>query len=451
VLNSPPSALRPAVAVLGLGALTLAALLVALLVSSGDARAESAAAGGRPVAGAAVKSPRAVAACTRYKRAKRKLRRVRRSFAARAARTHPISRRVKLRRAHRARSARRVARVRRLRRKCLRVSRANPGPRKFVAPGRGDKDVSRSRGVRWGLHANRWGRGLEGPFELDRMQAMGVSWIREEFDSLPNDESDTLYANAARRGLRILPLVQKFNKLPTDVNEYANVVAAFARRYGPGGDFWGAHPELPSSLASTHFEVYNEPYGDWYGPVEPERFASLLRTVIPHARQANPQAKFLIPVDRTPDGQRHTWIDDLYRADPGLNELFDGVAMHPYSGNRAPDQPNDPWGFVRIVDAHNALQSHGAGDKEFWITEVGWSTCPSDPEWCVSEDQQAANMERLAYLVRTQYTFVNAVFYYHFVGFERDPKDSEDFFGLVHADFTPKPGFYALRRITGAG
>jgi hypothetical protein len=311
--------------------------------------------------------------------------------------------------------------------------------------------VSRTSGVRWGLHANRWGRGAEGPFELDRMQAMGVGWIREEFDSVPNAESDTLYRNAARRGLRILPLLQKSSALPADVNEYANVVAAFARRYGPGGAFWDTHPEFGSSLASTHFEVYNEPYGDWYGPVEPGRFASLLRTVVPRARQANPQAKFLIPVDRTPDGERHTWIDDLYRADPGLNELFDGVAMHPYSGNRAPDEPNDPWGFVRIVDAHNALQSHGAGDKEFWITEVGWSTCPGDPEWCVTEAKQAANMERVAELVRTRYTFVNAVFYYHFIGFERDPKDTEDFYGLVHADFSPKPAFHALRRITGAG
>jgi hypothetical protein len=450
VLNSPPSALRPATAVLGFGALALAALLVALLVGLGDARAESAARGDGPSAGAAAKSPRAVAACKRYKRAKRHLRRAQRSFAARAARAHPRARRAKLRRAHRVRTARRMARLRRLRRTCVRARRANPGARRFVPPAPQGQEVSRPGGFRWGLHANRWGRGAEGPYELDRMRAMGVGWIREEFDSVPNEESDTLYANAAQRGLRILPLLQKSSALPADVDEYASVVAAFARRYGPGGDFWTAHPDL-ASLASTHFEVYNEPYGDWYGPVEPARFASLLRTVVPRARQANPQAKFLIPVDRTPDGERHTWIDDLYRADPGLNELFDGVAMHPYSGNRGPDEPNDPWGFVRIVDARNALQSHGAGDKEFWITEVGWSTCPGDPEWCVSEAQQAANMERLAELVRTRYTFVGAVFYYHFIGFERDPKDTEDFFGLLHADFSPKPGFHALRRITGAG
>jgi hypothetical protein len=450
VLKRPPSATHPVAALLGFGALALATLLAVLLVGLGDARAESARDGG-PSAQAAGKAPRAVAACRRYKLAKRDLRRARLNFEARAARTRSLARRAKLRRAHKARTARRVARLRRLRRTCARARRGNQGTRGLVAPGPQGPGVSRTSGIRWGLHANRWGRGAEGPFELDRMQAMGVGWIREEFDAVPDAESDALYRNAARRGLRILPLLQKSSVLPADVNEYANVVAAFARRYGPGGAFWDTHPELGSSLASTHFEVYNEPYGDWYGPVEPARFASLLRTVVPRARQANPQAKFLIPVDRTPDGERHTWIDDLYRADPALNELFDGVAMHPYSGNRAPDKPNDPWGFVRIVDAHNALQSHGAGDKEFWITEVGWSTCPGDPEWCVTEAEQAANMERVAELVRTRYTFVDTVFYYHFIGFERDPKDTEDFFGLVHADFSPKPGFHALRRITGAG
>jgi hypothetical protein len=443
VLKNPRSALPTAAAVLGFGALALAALLVSL----GDARAE--ARGDGPSASGAKPPPRVAAACRKHRRAKRALQRARRTFQARAARTHPRARRAKLRRGHRVHTARRVARLRRLKRNCTRARRTNAGTRRFVAPGPRGQPVTRATGVRWGLHANRWGRGKEGPFELDRMQAMGVGWIREEFDSVPDAESDALYRNAAQRGLRILPLLQKSNALPADVDEYANVVAAFARRFGPGGDFWSAHPELDASLASTHFEVYNEPYGDWYGPVEPARYASLLRTVVPRARQANPQAKFLIPVDRTPDGERHTWIDDLYAAEPGLNELFDGVAMHPYSGNRAPDEPNDPWGFARIAEARKALQSHGAGDKAFWITEVGWSTCPADPQWCVSEAQQAANMERLAELVRTRYTFVDAVFYYHFIGFEREPSDTEDFYGIVHADFSPKPAFHALRRITG--
>jgi hypothetical protein len=283
------------------------------------------------------------------------------------------------------------------------------------------------------------------------MQSMGVGWLREEFDSHPDEYSDGLYLNAAKRGMRILPLLQESSLLPTDVPGYKSVVVAFARRYGPGGDFWAAHPEVDGSLASSHIEIYNEPYGDWYGPVEPGRYAALMREVVPAARAANPRVDFLMAVDWTPAGARHTWIDDLYRAEPALNQFFDGVAMHPFSGNRAPDEAEDPWGFVRIADARRALQAHGAGDKAFWITEVGWSSCPGDKEWCVSEAEQAAHMERLAELVRTRYTFVSAVFYYHFIGFERDPADSEDFYGILHADFSPKPAFHALRRITGRG
>jgi hypothetical protein len=434
--------------VLGFGSLALVALLVTLLVGLGDGRAEARADASSTAA--AAKRPAATAACRKYRRAKRRLTHVRRSFKARVARADSRMRRAKIRRAHRVRTARRARRIQRLKRGCARARRTDRGTR-ALAPDRGQEVISRAAGVRWGLHANRWGRGPEGPSELNRMQQTGVGWIREEFDSVPDAETDILYLNAAQRGLRILPLLQKSNVLPDDVDEFANVVAAFARRFGPGGDFWAAHPELNPALASTHFEIYNEPYGAWYGPVQPARFAAMLRTVVPRARQANPQAKFLIPVDRTPGDERHTWIDDLYRAEPGLNGLFDGVAMHPYSGNRAPDQPNDPWGFVRITEARKVLRSHGAGDKSFWITEVGWSSCPADPEWCVSEAQQAANMERLAALVRSRYTFVDAVFYYHFIGYEGDPKESEDFYGIVHADFSPKPAFHALRRITGAG
>jgi hypothetical protein len=422
------------------------ALLVGFVATAAPA---SGTAGGGESAASAAKKRKVVRACVAYQRARRTLRRVRRASHARRV-AGPASRK---RRAHRAR-VRHRKRVKRLQRSCLNARRVpkrlrRPRPGSGPAPGAGVNAAVETGGVRWGLHANRWGRGPEGPSELGRMQPMGVQWLREEFDSRPDQQTDTLYLEAARRGMRILPLLQTGNTLPDDFDDFAQTVSAFAGRYGPGGEFWASHPELHPDLASTHIEIYNEPYGSWYGPVQPARYAALMRHVVPRARQANPRAKFLMAIDRTPSGERHTWIDELYRAEPNLNDYFDAVAMHPYSGNRAPDQPNDPWGFVRIADARNAMESRGAGGKEFWITEVGWSTCPGDAEWCVTEAQQAANMERLAELVRTRYTFVDAVFYYHFVGDERNPSDAEDFFGILHPDFSPKPAFHALRRITG--
>jgi hypothetical protein len=296
--------------------------------------------------------------------------------------------------------------------------------------------------------ASNWGRLPVGQ-ALDRMKGAGVGWIREEWSAAPGAVTDGVYLEAARRGMRVLPLLQVSDTLPADVGAYANIVAAYARRYGPGGDFWRAHSDLNGRLASSHFEIYNEPYGDWYGPVEPARYAALLAAVIPQARRANPRAKFLMAVDWTPGGARHTWIDDLYAAVPSLNGLFDAVAMHPYSGTRMPDQPDDPWGFQRLEQARLALQRHGAGAKPFWITELGWPTCPGSPDQCVSEAQQADHLQRAADMVRTRYRFVEALFVYHFCGSEENPADPEDYYGILHANLTPKPAYHALRRITG--
>jgi hypothetical protein len=304
---------------------------------------------------------------------------------------------------------------------------------------------------RWGIVANTYGRGSGGPAEQERVKATGVGWLREEFDSAPSAATDFVIVEAARRGLRVLPLLQTDSTLPDDVAAYASMVAAHTRRYGPGGELWAQHPELDGSLAPEYFEIYNEPYGNWYGPVQPARYARVLKAAVTRAREANPRARFLMAVDHTPGGERQTWIDDLYEAEPALNDYFDAVAMHPYAVGRAPDQANDSWGFQRIGEARRVLDAHGAGAKPFWITEIGWSTCPNDPEGCVTEAEQAAYMERAAELVRTRFRFVEAMFFYHFRLDERDPQESEHFYGIVHHDLSPKPAYYALRRVTGAG
>jgi hypothetical protein len=302
---------------------------------------------------------------------------------------------------------------------------------------------------RWGVTANTYGRGSGGPAEQDRVKGAGIGWLREEFNHSPNAAIDFVIAEAARRGLRVLPLLQTGSTLPADVDAYAAMVAAHVRRYGPSGEFWAEHPELNAALAPAYFEIYNEPYGDWYGPVEPGRYARVLRAAVTRGREANPAARYLMAVDRTPGGARKTWIDDLYAAEPNLNAYFDAVAVHPYAVGRAPDEPNDPWGFGRIADARRVLESHGAGAKPFWITEVGWTTCSQDPEGCVTEAEQAQYMEQAAELVRTRYQFVEALFFYHWRLDERDASNSEHFYGILHNDLTPKPAYHALRRITG--
>jgi hypothetical protein len=432
---------RPALFVPAAGRLLLIAAALAVLVSAawgGSSARDASARGAKAVVWKVGDAPRA---CL-------KLQRMRAYRKTRAGRTRPLAvRRATLRKMRRAKSACRTARKARKRRRMRRLVQ----PERIVPlTPQPDKPPAEPRSFRWGIVANTYGRGSGGPAEQDRVRATGVRWLREEFDSAPDAATDRVFADAARRNMWILPLLQTGSTLPDDVDAYASMVAAHVSRYGPGGSFWAERPELDASLAPEHFEIYNEPYGDWYGPVEPAKYARVLRAAVTRGREANPRARFLMAVDRTPGGERHTWIDDLYEAEPNLNDYFDAVAMHPYAVGRAPDKPDDPWGFQRIADARRVLEDHGAGSKPFWITEIGWTTCPEDPDGCVSEEEQAAYMERAAELVRTRYRFVEAMFFYHFRLDERDRSESEHFYGIVHNDLSPKPAYHALQRITGA-
>ena len=64
---------------------------------------------------------------------------------------------------------------------------------------------------------------------------------------------------------------------PRDVGDFAAYAAAFARRYGPGGDFWRERPELPRRPATT-FEVWNEPnvIGFWHPAPDAAAYAQML-------------------------------------------------------------------------------------------------------------------------------------------------------------------------------
>ena len=87
------------------------------------------------------------------------------------------------------------------------------------------------------------------------------------------------------------------------------------------------------------------------------------------------------------NGNWQWWTDALYQAVPDLNNYFDGVAVHPYGTDTTtlhPEIAGQPYNnydsLQRIQDIHQQFINHGAANKPFWITEIGWSTCTNDPE-----------------------------------------------------------------------
>jgi polysaccharide biosynthesis protein PslG len=311
------------------------------------------------------------------------------------------------------------------------------------------------------------------PCNLAAVRGAGVTMERLEIDwpavepargRLTWRHFDHEVEKAARAGITTLPLLAAVPgwagrggfAIPADPGGFAGYVARVVSRYGPGGSFWRLHPRVPYRPA-TWFEIWNEPYLPQFsdGGADPAAYARLFKAAAIAGRAANPRAKFLISADTVgigPDGQEIPWVEGMYAAVPDLTSYFDGVSVHPYS---APNSPAiyTPGGdtrfqFRRIEQLRQALVSRGAAAKPFWITEIGWSTCPDQAEGCVSEGLQAQYTKQVLDAVRTKYgAWVRAVFIYNYRDppASRDPSNKESWFGLIRRNGTPKPAWQMLR------
>jgi hypothetical protein len=325
--------------------------------------------------------------------------------------------------------------------------------------------------LRVGLVANAQGWDMSSQTVLNETEPTGARWLREEFswaEIEPQDNSwrwdryDHLMIAAADRNMRVLPVLydtpswagSASNDIPSNPAAFAQYAAKITGRYGPGGTFWQAHPEI-ASYAPDYFEIWNEPYLRYFsaGGVHPGRYARLVKAASIAGRAANPGAKFLLAGEETPAGDKlHTFIDEMYAAVPRLNSYFDAVAVHPYGGSSAPDRSRGGWGFPRISDIRQTFVDHGARDKPLWLTEVGWSTCPRDPRYCTSEREQAAYLSEMFTLLSTKYAdYVKAVFVYRSTDMHAKRSDKEGWFGLERLDGSRKPAFDVFRAAATAG
>ena len=325
-------------------------------------------------------------------------------------------------------------------------------------------------GLTIGINANSQGYRAKAGVLQDRVARTGVRWLREEldWDAVETRQGhddwtryDDLYTAAAQRGMHVLPLIISSPAwaeatpmtIPSDPAAYAAFVARVVARYGPGGDFWTRHPDLPA-VPSRFFELWNEPWYEQFSTGGPDaaRYARLVAAAGAAAHAANPAARVLIASDITAvrtAGGVESWTDAMYDAVPTLNQDFDAVAVHPYGGSLT-DTTNDYRGRFRLTmeNVRADFVAHGAAGKPFWLTEIGWSTCPAGPAaFCVTEPVQAALLTQLFALLRTTYaSYARAVFLYHYNDQPRGaPNDREAYFGLTRADGSPKPAYEAFR------
>ncbi len=305
----------------------------------------------------------------------------------------------------------------------------------------------------------------------------GFYWSRIEtkpgvFDFSHYDHMVSLAAQHEVHLLGLLYMAPKWaartaTSVPADPTAYAAFVAAVVRRYGPGGTFWAAHPNLASDTVPT-FEVWNEAYypnGNG-GQYNPGRYARLVQAAVTAGRAANPSAKFLIGAEMQGEfvGSNASrrwawWVDAMYQAVPDLNNYFDGVSVHPYGHDithRSPAISGQPYyGYDqmrRIELIRKQFVTHGAADKPFWATEVGWPTCTHGTIRCVSPAGQRRSLNTLMrYATHRWKSYVRAVFVFYFDDVGRNSANPDNDYGLTYFNHKPKlalPAFRAFARLS---
>ncbi|HET6870953.1 MAG TPA: hypothetical protein VFH80_33895 [Solirubrobacteraceae bacterium] len=299
----------------------------------------------------------------------------------------------------------------------------------------------------------------------------GFYWSRIEpkpgvFDFSHYDHMVLLAAQHEVRLLGLLYMAPRWaaktpTSVPADPTAYAAFVAAVVARYGPGGTFWAAHPNLAPYAVQT-FEVWNEAYypnGNG-GHYDPGRYARLVQAAVTAGRAANPAARFLIGAEMQGEfvgsGSRRTWVwwvDAMYQAVPDLNNYFDGVSVHPYGHDithRSPAIQGQPYyGYDqmrRIELIRKQFVKHGAAAMPFWATEVGWPTCTHGTIRCVTPAGQRRSLNTIMRYAETRWkSYVRAVFVFYFDDVGRNSANPDNDYGLIYFNRRAKPVLPAFR------
>ena len=224
---------------------------------------------------------------------------------------------------------------------------------------------------------------------------------------------------------------------PRDPRTFAEWSAAFARRYGPGGDFWRAHPDLPARPVRT-YEVWNEPNSAvfWRPRPDPEAYAALFDATQAAVRRVQPDARMitggLAPSD--------DFVRRMVAARPSLRRTITAVGFHPYGRTPAVVR-------AKVRTARAQLDAAGLSAVPLSLTEFGWALQPPDDPLYVSQDTRARYLVQAARSVATRGCDVDALVVYAWVSSEFNLAHKDDWLGLAKRPAQPTASTDAWARL----
>ena len=308
-----------------------------------------------------------------------------------------------------------------------------------------------------------WEPAAELARDFDAIRATGAKWVRFDVmwsviqgdgrDSWDWSTADRAIQAARARGLSVLATLtntpgwaraagatsDKF--APVDPADFARFAAAAVARYAPQG----VHA----------YEIWNEPnVGFWAPKPDPVAYTTLLKVAYPAIHGADPSAT-VVTGGTAPVGPRLDWVSSgatemsawhftqaIYAA--GAAGSFDALGYHPYSLPGGPLVTGEWAPFAQTANLHTLMAQNGDGAKAIWGTEVG---APTGTEWFAVDEATQANWAQDYATLWRSWSFAGPLFYYSLRDRSNNAAASEDQFGLMRPDYTPKAAYTALANL----
>ena len=320
----------------------------------------------------------------------------------------------------------------------------------------------------------------EGPFAgwyprarlLDEIAACGYKYIRDGLSAeerpeggwkLREHDAETLRA-ARERGLELIAVIDMSADEPLD--RFLERLAAIVR---------GSRGYV------NVYELGNEPHnfgqwrqtfrhkgkdGSWNGYESDGTVSEWVRKHVEYTNAGADLIKKIAP-DKTVIGLGSNTPTNFHALNLGVSPQLDGVVDHPYTYSLPPEKVPFGWNLaerdgIRVGDAENTFAGLiGSYREQFrktgkmrtvWITEFGFTGFWFDGKnetglyAGFTEEAQAVYLVRrfieglaLPVAVSCQYDFLD--------DYGSGEHDAESNFGLLRADYSRKPAFYAVRRM----